>query len=60
MAAKVTVKMIRSKIGCSPSQRATLAALGLRRIRQEKTFDACGTVYGMIEKVKHLVEVKES
>lgn len=60
MAAKVTVKMIRSVIGANPTQRATMAALGLRRIRQEKTFESGETVLGMIEKVKHLVEVKES
>ncbi|MDD4730357.1 MAG: 50S ribosomal protein L30 [Desulfovibrio sp.] len=55
--AQVTVKLVKSKIGCTPKQRATLAALGLRKIRQEKSFDDSPVVQGMINKVKHLVEV---
>ncbi|MGE4291894.1 MAG: 50S ribosomal protein L30 [Desulfovibrio sp.] len=58
--AQVTVKLVKSKIGCTPSQRATLAALGLRKIRQEKSFDDSPVVQGMIYKVKHLVEVVAS
>ncbi len=57
MADKVTVKLLRSRIGCSPKQRGTLEALGLKKIRQEKTFEANDTIKGMIEKVRHLVEV---
>ena len=52
--------MVRSKIGCKPNQRKTLEALGLRKIRQEKTFEESPTVLGMINKVKHLVEVTQS
>ena len=55
-----TVKLIRSRIGCSPAQRQTLDALGLKRIRQENTFEESPSVAGMIEKVKHLVEVTKS
>lgn len=58
--AKITVKMVRSKIGCNPNQRKTLEALGLRKIRQEQTFEESPTVHGMINKVKHLVEVTKS
>jgi len=58
MSAEVTVKLIKSKIGCTPRQRATLEALGLRRIRQEKTLPDSPTLRGMIFKVSHLVEVK--
>jgi large subunit ribosomal protein L30 len=35
-------------------------ALGLKRIRQENTFEEAPSVVGMIEKVKHLVEVTKS
>lgn len=58
MSAEVTIKLIKSKIGCNPKQRATLEALGLKRIRQEKTLPDTPAVRGMIFKVSHLVEVK--
>jgi len=58
--ATITVKLARSRYGNTPKQRATLASLGLKRIRQERSFEKTATVCGMIEKVKHLVEVTES
>ena len=58
MSGQVTVTLTKSKIGCSPKQRATLEALGLKRIHQEKTLQDSPTVRGMIFKVSHLVEVK--
>jgi len=58
--ANITVKLSRSYYGNTPRQRATLAALGLKKIRQERSFEKTDTVVGMIEKVKHLVEVTES
>lgn len=51
------VKLMKSPIGCKPNQRKNLEALGLRKIRQEKTFEENPAVLGMLEKVKHLVEV---
>lgn len=54
------VKLKKSLIGCSPAQRKTLAALGLKRIRQEKTLQESPAIAGMIENVKHLVEVAKS
>ncbi|MBQ4133531.1 MAG: 50S ribosomal protein L30, partial [Desulfovibrionaceae bacterium] len=53
----IKVRLVRSPIGCSPNQRKTLDAMGLRRIRKEKEFEDSPAVRGMIEKVKHLVEV---
>ncbi|MBA4358331.1 MAG: 50S ribosomal protein L30 [Humidesulfovibrio sp.] len=55
-----TIKLLRSRIGCSPNQRQTLDALGLKRIRQEKSYEEAPSVAGMIEKVKHLIEVTKS
>jgi large subunit ribosomal protein L30 len=54
------VKLVRSKYGHNPSQRKTILALGLHKIRQEKTFEDTPVVRGMIKKVEHLVEVTES
>lgn len=53
------VKLIKSKIGCTPKQRATLEALGLRKIRQVKELPDNGATRGMIKLVVHLVEVTE-
>ncbi|MFZ5426035.1 MAG: 50S ribosomal protein L30 [Thermodesulfobacteriota bacterium] len=58
MSGEVTIKLVKSKIGCNPKQRATLEALGLKKIRQEKTLPDTPTVRGMIFKVSHLIEVK--
>ncbi len=55
---KVTLK--KSLIGCTPAQRKTLAALGLKRIRQVNILKESPAVAGMIENVKHLVEVAKS
>lgn len=56
----LTINLLRSRIGCSPAQRQTLDALGLKRIRQENSFEEVPSVLGMVEKVKHLIEVKKS
>ena len=58
--ATITIKLVKSRYGRSPKQRGTLAALGLKKIRQERAFEKNDTVLGMVEKVKHLVEVSES
>lgn len=55
----VKVKLVHSWIGCSPVQRKTLDALGLRKIRMEREFKDSPALRGMIEKVKHLVEVSK-
>lgn len=58
--ATITVKLIRSRYGNTPKQCGALAALGLKKIRQERSFEKTDTVLGQIAKVKHLVEVTES
>jgi len=59
MAKKLLVKKIRSSISTKPNQRATLVALGLRKMNSSREHDDNPVIRGMIEKVKHLVEVKE-
>jgi len=56
---KLKITQVRSTIGCRDDQIATLRALGLRKIRSQKIHDDNPTIRGMIEKVKHLVEVEE-
>ncbi len=59
MVKKLIIKQKRSSIGSLPKQRATLVALGLRKINAEREHDNNPVIRGMIDKVKHLVEVKE-
>jgi large subunit ribosomal protein L30 len=55
---KVKITQIRSRIGSNPKQRATLDALGLRRINHTVEHIATPQIEGMIRKVKHLVKVE--
>jgi large subunit ribosomal protein L30 len=55
---KVAVKLVRSPIGYDQRQRATLRGLGLLRLQQRVELVDGPGVRGMIEKVKHLVEVE--
>lgn len=57
--ATVKITQIRSKIGSSKRQRATLEGLGLRRINHTVEKEATPQVLGMIEKVKHLVRIEQ-
>lgn len=55
----IKVTLVKSRICCTPNQRRNLDALGLHKIRQEKSFEDTPVVRGMIAKVVHLVEVAE-
>ena len=58
MASKtLRITLVKSLIGLSPRQEATVKALGLRRIRQQVTHEDSATVRGMIAKVPHVLEV---
>jgi large subunit ribosomal protein L30 len=58
--ATVTVTQVKSGAGRIKSQQATLAGLGLGRIGKTRTLEATPSVQGMINKVAHLIEVKQS
>ena len=53
------VTQVKSTIGSKQNQRATLASLGLRKIRQSVVRDDTPSVRGMIATVRHLVTVEE-
>jgi large subunit ribosomal protein L30 len=59
MAKKLKVKQIKSPIGSKPKQRATLRALGLRKMNAERIHDDTPVIRGMIFRVVHMVEVTE-
>ena len=56
--AKLRITQIRSGIGTKPTQRATLKALGLRKIRPEVVQEDNAVTRGMIKRVVHLVTVE--
>jgi len=53
----VTIKQVRSSNGTNPSQKATLKALGLRRIGDSVERKDSEQLQGQIRVVSHLVEV---
>lgn len=59
MPKKLKVKLVKSIIGLSPKQEATVHALGLRHIRQVVEHDDTPTIRGMISHVVFMVEVTE-
>ncbi|MAP84568.1 MAG: 50S ribosomal protein L30 [Candidatus Marinimicrobia bacterium] len=54
------ITQIRSKIGYKPKARATLEALGLRKIHQTVELPDIPSVRGMIQKIDYLLKVEES
>ena len=56
---KLKVTQIRSGIGKPERQKRTLKALGIRRMHQTVEVTPTPQILGMIEKVRHLVEVEE-
>ncbi len=54
---EIKVKLMRSRIGCTPAQIKTLDALGLTYREKVKTFKDTPAIRGMINKVVHLVAV---
>ncbi|ACR80565.1 MULTISPECIES: 50S ribosomal protein L30 [Kosmotoga] len=59
MAKKLKIKLVKSPIGYNRRQRATLKALGLRKISDEVVHDDSPQIRGMINAVIHMLEVKE-
>ena len=57
--AKLHITQIRGLAHTTPVQRATIAALGLHRIRHTVTHEKNPTIEGMIRVVSHMVKVEE-
>jgi large subunit ribosomal protein L30 len=53
----VTVVQTGSPIGRRHDQEATLKGLGLNKLRRRRTLEDTPSVRGMINKVKHLVQM---
>lgn len=53
------LKLVRSLIGSTERQRATVTSLGLRKIHQVVEHQDTPAIRGMVTKVNHLVQVVE-
>jgi large subunit ribosomal protein L30 len=56
---KLRITLVKSPIGYSRRQKGTVRALGLRRMHQSVVQEDNPVIRGMINKVSHLVKVKE-
>ena len=55
----IIIKQTRSAINRPANQKATIKALGFRKLNQEIEKEVTPQIIGMINKVKHLVEIIE-
>lgn len=58
--AKMKIKLVRSLIGRPQRQKDTVKALGLRKMNSVVEKEATNEIVGMVNKVKHLLEVQEA
>ncbi|MBC7319343.1 50S ribosomal protein L30 [bacterium] len=56
---KLRVTLKKSPIGYPKDQKATLRALKLNKLNKTRDFEVTPSVIGMLNKIKHLVEIKE-
>ncbi|CAG9622203.1 MULTISPECIES: 50S ribosomal protein L30 [Bacillaceae] len=59
MANKLAITLTRSVIGRPQDQRVTVQTLGLKKMHQTVVHEDNAAIRGMINKVSHLVTVKE-
>ena len=57
--AKIKITQVRSKINRPKDQKATLVALGLKKMNQTVEKEATPQVLGMVNKIAHLVRVEQ-
>lgn len=59
-AKKVKITLVRSTIGRLKNQKATVRALGIRKMHQSVVHADSPVIRGMINRVSHLVKVEEA
>ncbi|MBL8152834.1 MAG: 50S ribosomal protein L30 [Anaerolineae bacterium] len=59
MSKQIQVTLVRSAIGFDKTQKATVRALGLRKLHHTVIHTDTPQIRGMIYKVRHLVHVEE-
>lgn len=55
--AKIKIRQIKSRINCPAVQKRTLDALGLRKMNHVVEKEDNPSIMGMVNRVRHLVEV---
>ena len=58
--ATIKIKQVKSRIKCPATQKRTLDALGLRKMNQVVVKESNSAILGMVNKVRHLVEVENA
>jgi len=58
--AVIRAKQVKSAIGYAKDQKATIVGLGFRRLHQVVELEDTASIRGMLNKVKHLVQVEEA
>ena len=59
MAEKLKITLVKSPIGAVPKQKATVEAMGLKKLHKTVELPNNDAVKGMIQSVRHLVKVEE-
>lgn len=59
MADKLKITLVKSTIGAIPKHRATVAALGLKKLNKTVELPNNAATWGMVKQVRHLVKVEE-
>ncbi|MCB0523714.1 MAG: 50S ribosomal protein L30 [Saprospiraceae bacterium] len=57
---KIKIKLVKSPIDKSKRQKATLVALGFRKVNQIVEHEVTPQIEGMVRKVEHLVQVENA
>jgi large subunit ribosomal protein L30 len=57
--AKIKITQVKSSIGSTKSQKATLEALGLKKLNNPIIHEATPQIIGMVNKMRHLITVEE-
>ena len=57
--AQIKIKQVRSRIKRLQKQKSTFDSLGLKRIGSVVVHEATPSILGMVNKVRHLVTIKE-
>lgn len=57
--AKLKITLVKSPIGSTKRQKATLEALGLRKMNHSVIHESNAVIMGMVNKMRHLINVEE-
>ena len=57
--AKIKITQVKSLIGSTKSQKATMEALGIKKMHKTVEHEATPQIIGMVNKMRHLLNVEE-